>query len=166
MAFFDKTTSGELASRLNSDCGELAGDLTWFFRFSIESVVRITGIIWYMLIRCPILGVCALTIIPAVAMVNKFYGNWLNKNAREVQDAVAVANQVAQETFSCIRTVIAFASEQQAYQNYKDRIDHQYKLNLKQVSVYCFFRSMSLYRHSHLNSTLHHPFAIHRNRRW
>ena len=25
VAFFDKTTSGELASRLNSDCGEMAG---------------------------------------------------------------------------------------------------------------------------------------------
>jgi len=31
MAFFDTTKSGDLASRLNSDCGEMGGDLTWFF---------------------------------------------------------------------------------------------------------------------------------------
>jgi ABC-type multidrug transport system fused ATPase/permease subunit len=133
VAFFDETTSGELTSRLNSDCGEMAGDLTWFFRFSIESIVRITGIVSYMLLRCPILGVCALTIIPAVAAINKVYGSWLNKNARAVQDALAAANQVAQETFSCIRTVISFASEQQEYQKYKERIDHQYDLNVRQV---------------------------------
>jgi hypothetical protein len=42
-AFFDKTNSGELISRLTSDCGEMAGDLTWFFRFSVEAVVRILG---------------------------------------------------------------------------------------------------------------------------
>ena len=135
VAFFDSTTSGELASRLNSDCGEMAGDLTWFFRFSIESIVRITGIVSYMLIRCPILGSCAITIIPVVALVNKLYGNWLNKNAREVQDALAAANQVAQETFSCIRTVIAFASEQQEYTKYKERIDHQFDLNVRQLYI-------------------------------
>lgn len=48
VSFFDATTSGELSSRLSSDCGEMAGDLTWFFRFSIESTVRIIGIVTYM----------------------------------------------------------------------------------------------------------------------
>ncbi len=33
IAFFDKHTSGELSSRLNADCGQMASDLTWFFRF-------------------------------------------------------------------------------------------------------------------------------------
>ena len=113
----------------------MAGDLTWFFRFSIESIVRITGIVSYMLIRCPVLGLCAITIIPVVALVNKMYGNWLNKNAREVQDALAAANQVAQETFSCIRTVIAFASEQQEYKKYKEKIDHQFDLNIRQLYI-------------------------------
>lgn len=80
IAFFDHHTSGELASRLNSDCGEMAGDLTWFFRFSIESVVRISGITAYMLIRSPRLAACALSIVPMVAAVNKKYGNWLNEN--------------------------------------------------------------------------------------
>ena len=42
-AFFDRTNTGDLLSRLTSDCGEMAGDLTWFFRFSIEALVRITG---------------------------------------------------------------------------------------------------------------------------
>ena len=50
VAFFDQTSSGGLlSSRLNNDCSEMAGDLTWFFRFSIESMVRISGIAAYML---------------------------------------------------------------------------------------------------------------------
>lgn len=38
VAFFDKTTSGELASRLNSDCGEMAGgtiQLNYIFGFEV-----------------------------------------------------------------------------------------------------------------------------------
>jgi ABC-type multidrug transport system fused ATPase/permease subunit len=109
-------------------------DLTWFFRFSIESVVRITGITVYMLIRSPRLGACALSIIPIVAIVNKYYGNWLSQNARKVQDALAEANSVAQETLSCIRTVIAFASETFEYDKYVEKVNVQYELNVRQVS--------------------------------
>jgi len=63
MAFFDFTKSGDLTSRLNSDCGEMGYDLTWFFRFSIESVVRIVSIVSYMLYRSPQLGVCAISVV-------------------------------------------------------------------------------------------------------
>jgi hypothetical protein len=39
--------------------------------------VRITGITVYMLLSSPKLGVVALSIVPVVAIVNKFYGDWL-----------------------------------------------------------------------------------------
>lgn len=135
IGFFDRNTTGDLSSRLSSDCGEMAGDLTWFFRFSIESVVRITGIAIYMLIRCPTLGGCALGIVPVVAVVNKLYGNWLRKNAIQVQDALAQANSVAQEAFSCVRTVIAFAAEEFEQRKYADRIDEHYRLNVLQLMM-------------------------------
>jgi len=133
IAFFDAHSSGELSSRLNSDCSEMAGDLTWFFRFSIESIVRITGITTYMLIRSPLLGACALSIVPAVAVINKVYGDWLRKNAVQVQDALAEANSVAQEALANVRTVIAFAAERKESTRYESRIERQYLLNVKQL---------------------------------
>ena len=133
MTFFDTHTSGELSSRLSSDCGEMAGDLTWFMRFSIESVVRITGITTYMLIRCPTLGGSALCIVPVVAIVNKIYGNFLKNNAIQVQTALAQANSVAQEAFSCIRTVIAFATEDVEHHKYCEKIEDQYKLKIREL---------------------------------
>lgn len=133
IAFFDVHTSGELASRLNSDCSEMAGDLTWFFRFSIESIVRMTGITTYMLIRSPILAACALSIVPAVAVVNKVYGDWLRQNATQVQDALADANATAQEALANIRTVIAFAAENREYEQYDRKIERQFILNVKQL---------------------------------
>lgn len=122
-------------------------DLTWFFRFSIESVVRITGITTYMFIRSPKLAACALSIAPLVAAVNKVYGNWLSQNSRKVQDALAAANSVAQETFSCVRTVIAFAAEQLEYEKYVEKINEQYSLNVKQTymtGIYYMFISTFL----------------------
>eukprot|EP00522_Entomoneis_paludosa_P007613 CAMPEP_0172464240 /NCGR_PEP_ID=MMETSP1065-20121228/49873_1 /TAXON_ID=265537 /ORGANISM="Amphiprora paludosa, Strain CCMP125" /LENGTH=1193 /DNA_ID=CAMNT_0013220419 /DNA_START=26 /DNA_END=3607 /DNA_ORIENTATION=+ len=133
VSFFDVNNTGTLASRLNSDCSEMAGDLTWFFRFSIESMVRITGITTYMLIRSPRLGACALSIVPVVGIINKVYGDWLRDNAIAVQDALAEANAVAQEALSNIRTVIAFAAEESEESHYREKIQCQYRLNVKQL---------------------------------
>ncbi len=139
MGFFDENKSGDLSSRLNSDCGNMASDLTWFFRFSIESVVRIFGIVLYMFLRAPKLAACAISVVPAVAIVNKFYGNWLSKNAKDVQTALAEANSVAQEALLNIRCVIAFASELIEEKKYHDKIDTHYDLNVKQLYATGFY---------------------------
>jgi ABC-type multidrug transport system fused ATPase/permease subunit len=100
-----------------------------------------------MLLRSPRLGACALSVVPVVAIVNKYYGNWLKKNAKNVQDALAEANSVAQETLSCIRTVIALASEDLEHEKYVDRINEQYRLNVRQTymtGIYFMFVSTFL----------------------
>jgi len=48
VGFFDTTSSGDLTSRLQVDTSEMANDLTWVFRFTIEALVRIGGITAYM----------------------------------------------------------------------------------------------------------------------
>lgn len=88
-----------------------------------------------MLLRSPKLGACAISIVPLVAVVNKYYGNWLAENAARVQDALAAANSVSQETLACIRTVVAFASEDSEHDKYKERIDEQYRLNIRQTYI-------------------------------
>ena len=74
-----------------------------------------------------------------MAAINKRYGDFLNKNALEIQNALANANSVAQEAFSCIRTVIAFASEEYEYEKYSDRIAEHYDLNVKQLYAQGFY---------------------------
>ena len=95
--------------------------------------MRITGITIYMLIRSPFLGGCALAIVPVVAVVNKFYGDWLGKNAVQVQSALAEANSVCQEAFACARTVVAFAAEEHEHDKYVARINRHYDLNIQQL---------------------------------
>ena len=89
----------------------MANDLTWVFRFAIEAMIRIGGILGYMFIcelaGCPCcvssfslqfcrlssgrwvdewrLALVAIAIIPVVAAINKFYGEWLQSNATQVQ---------------------------------------------------------------------------------
>eukprot|EP00571_Detonula_confervacea_P005111 CAMPEP_0172324904 /NCGR_PEP_ID=MMETSP1058-20130122/52602_1 /TAXON_ID=83371 /ORGANISM="Detonula confervacea, Strain CCMP 353" /LENGTH=648 /DNA_ID=CAMNT_0013041319 /DNA_START=155 /DNA_END=2101 /DNA_ORIENTATION=+ len=133
--FFDKTNTGDLISRLTSDCGEMAGDLTWFFRFSVEAMVRITGISIYMIMRSPLLGACTLAIVPVVGILNKFYGDWLGKNAEGIQNALAGATSCAHESLACMKTVITLASEDRECEKYKVQIEKLYDLNIQQLIV-------------------------------
>ena len=132
-AFFDKTNTGELMSRLSSDCGEMAGDLTWFFRFSVEAIVRISGIAAYMIIRSSYLGFCTIAIVPVVGIINKLYGDWLAKNAKKVQTALANATTTAYESISSIKTVMASAEEAYECEKYDAKIEKLYSLNIRQV---------------------------------
>ena len=114
MEFHDVTSSGEMTSRLTADCAEMANDLTWVFRFFIEALVRIGGIMGYMLVRSWRLSLLALSIIPITSLINVFYGKWMWKNQARVQTAIAEANSVAQEVLGAIRTVFSFAREDES----------------------------------------------------
>ena len=129
--FFDSKSSGELASRLTADCGAMAADLTWFYRFSIEACVRVFVIVAYMFWRCPKLAIASCAIIPVVAMINKFYGDWLQSKGKQVQDTLAESNKVAQEALSCVQTVLAFAAEDFEISKYIQSIERNYHLNIQ-----------------------------------
>lgn len=154
-AFFDRSNTGDLISRLTADCGEMAGepinidpdivssyclntfffsgDLTWFFRFSVEAFVRIVGISTYMIIRCPFLGICTVGIVPIVGIINKVYGDWLGRNASSVQNSLADATSSAHESLACIKTVITSASEDHEGAKYARKINVLYALNIRQL---------------------------------
>jgi len=73
MGFFDQTPTGEITSRLTADTAEMANDLTWVFRFTIEAFVRIGGIIVYMFIRSWQLALLACCAVPITAIINRIY---------------------------------------------------------------------------------------------
>jgi ATP-binding cassette subfamily B (MDR/TAP) protein 9 len=132
-AFFDSARTGDILSRLTSDTVEIANDLTWVFRFSIEAVVRITGVAGYMFLISPPLAGAACLAVPLVALGNKFYGQWLHDNAKRVQAALAASNAHATEIVSAAHTVISFAAEYFEAQRYAGFIQTLYTFSMWQV---------------------------------
>jgi len=132
IGFFDMTSSGELTSRLAVDTAEMGSDLTWVFRFTIEAIVRISGILIYMFLRDWRLAFVAISVVPVCAIINRVYGTFLQKNARLVQTALAQANALSTEVISCYRTVFSFANEPEEVIRYSDAVQKFYRLNVRQ----------------------------------
>ena len=60
----------------------------------------------------------------------------MQKQGRRVQDSLAVANDLATETISSIRTVRSFAAERCEIAGYRDRLRVTYSLNKNQIFAY------------------------------
>ena len=139
IAFFDTTSTGDVTSRLTADTSAMASDLTWVFRFSIESSVRIVGIATYMFVRSWELALVTVVVLPITAFVNYFYGKWLRSNATKVQDALSASNVIAHEVIGSIRTVFAFAQREVESGRYRGAINAFYALNVRQTAMQASF---------------------------
>jgi len=60
----------------------------------------------------------------------------LQKLSENVQDALARANEVAEEVFSSMRTIRSFANESEEMSRYADKLNETYKLKLKEAVAY------------------------------
>eukprot|EP00940_MAST-03C_sp_MAST-3C-sp2_P002706 g2706.t1 len=140
IGYFDSNQTGEITSRLVSDCAEMANDLTWVFRFTLEASVRIGGTVVYMLVRSWRLGLLALAIVPVTAIVNRYYSRFLHTNQKKVQSVLAKANVVATECVSSIRLVRSFAAESREGVKYRDRIRTHFQTMMRQIFyTSCYF---------------------------
>jgi ABC-type multidrug transport system fused ATPase/permease subunit len=73
----------------SGDTSEMANDLTFVIRWSIEASVRLIGIVVYLFYRNWSLAAVACSVIPVCAWINRRYGVWLHENAKKVQTALA-----------------------------------------------------------------------------
>src|SRR5205085_12113947 len=102
-----------------------------------QSVVGVA----FLLYTSPILTGLMLCVVPAVAIGAVTYGRRIRKLSREVQDSLAAASEVAEETISGIRTVRAFAAEKLEAQRYSGKVQHAYQLARKRTFAGAAFMS-------------------------
>jgi subfamily B ATP-binding cassette protein MsbA len=110
-AFFTEKRTGELTSRLSSDLGLLQSLLsTWISELSRQTLFLIGGILM-LTITNPRLAMTTLAVVPIVVGAAFLFGRALRKASTGVQDRVAEAMGMADESFGAIRTVQSFTRE-------------------------------------------------------
>ena len=119
---FDENKTGSLTNRLASDTTVLQKAVTvnvsMGLRFHL--VLGSIGILMWTSWKLTLL---MLAVVPIVAVGAGFYGRMLRRISKEVQDLLAEATSIAEESISGIRTVRAFAREKQEAQRYEDAVE-------------------------------------------
>ncbi|MDQ2703048.1 MAG: ABC transporter transmembrane domain-containing protein [Pseudomonadota bacterium] len=110
-AFYDRTRSGELVSRLTADAELLRSVVGSSMSVALRSLVTVVGSIAMLFVTSPHLALYALVGIPLAVLPIVIGGRRLQKMSRASQDRIADANMLATETLGAVRTVQAHARE-------------------------------------------------------
>ncbi|RXG61914.1 ATP-binding cassette sub-family B member 10, mitochondrial [Armadillidium vulgare] len=132
ITFFDMNRTGELINRLSADTSTVSQSVTLNISDGLRSMVMVIAGVGMMFYMSADLAVVGLSIVPPVAIMAIFYGKYLKRISKNVQDTLAESTQVAEERISNIRTVRSFAQEMREMGEYDKQIDNVLKLTYKE----------------------------------
>ncbi|WP_233166534.1 ABC transporter ATP-binding protein [Archangium sp. Cb G35] len=139
VGFFDERRTGELTNRLASDTTVLQNAVSVNISMGLRNAAQALGCIALLFYTSPVLTGLMLAIVPAVAVGAVVYGRKVRGLSKQTQDALAAANEVAEEGLSGIRTVRSFAAERHEVDRYRSATEHAYDVARRRVVQSSFF---------------------------
>lgn len=151
MDFYNKSTVGELTSRLSSDITQIQETLRTTVAEFFRQIVMVIGGIAYLTFVSWKLALIMLGTVPVIAIVAVFFGRFIKRLSNEAQDQTAKANATAEEAFMGIGNVKAFTNESYLISKFQDAIEEIRRLNIRSGAwrgvfisfiVFCMFGSI------------------------
>ena len=131
-AFFDKTKSGDLISRLSNDAQYIKSAVTTEAVSGLRGIVMSLGSTSLLFYTSPTLAVISLLSIPPVFLSARIVGRTLRDKQKIVQELHGKATNVAAEVFGGHKTVQLFTGEKHEHDRYSNAIN---KAHCKEIQV-------------------------------
>jgi ATP-binding cassette subfamily B protein len=133
MAFFERTRSGELVSRLSADTELLRTVVASSMSIALRSVITVLGAATMLAVTSPRLAGFAALGIPMVILPIVLFGRRVRGMSRNSQDRIADANSRAGETLNAMHTVQSYAREAHESQRFGAAVETAYQASRKRV---------------------------------
>lgn len=118
IAFFDFNRTGELMSRLASDCTTLQNTVSVNISQGLRNLGQVVGGLGFMFYTSWKLSLVMLILVPPVAVFANSFGKKIRLHAKNFQQSIADASIVAEESISGVRTVKSFVQEAKELERY------------------------------------------------
>jgi len=122
IAYFDEQRTGVVLNRLTDDCSTLQSTVTTNISIALRQLVTLVGSIAIIFLISWRLTLVMLTVVPLLAVGAVRYGRFVKGISKQVQDRLAEASAVAEETLSNMRTVRSFVAEQRSKDLYREKL--------------------------------------------
>jgi ATP-binding cassette subfamily B protein len=139
IGFFDLRKTGELTSRITADATVMQNTVSVNLSMGLRNLVMVVGGLMLLFVSSPRLTALMLALVPPVVLGAVVVGRSLSKLAKKAQDALARANEAAEETIAGIRTVRAFARERAETERYGERIWESFQVSRRRIRVVALF---------------------------
>jgi ATP-binding cassette subfamily B protein len=139
IGFFDARKTGELTSRLTADATVVQNTVSVNLSMGLRNLVLVVGGLGLLAVSSLRLTALMLALVPPVALGAVIVGRRLSKIAKKAQDALARANEAAEESIAGIRTVRSFSREAAEATRYGERIWESFRVSRKRIRVVAVF---------------------------
>ena len=131
MHFFGENRTGEILSRFSADIAQIQDTFTTNLAFFIRQIlIMIAGIV-LIFTSSPDLALYMVSTIPVVVVIALFFGKYIRKISKEVQDITAQNNVIVEETTSGILNVKAFTNEGFETERYTQNAEYLKRESIK-----------------------------------
>lgn len=139
MKFYDKTSTGSVINRVNSDTAVLQ---QFMLRITQEAVVQLfmmVGIIVIMLSMNWKLTLLSLTPVPIVAFCSRYFGRKISPVYRRLWRRGVAISSILSDTIPGVRIVKSFSSEHKAIKKFDRQVDDWVSEDRKAARVAAIF---------------------------
>ncbi|KQT52327.1 MULTISPECIES: ABC transporter transmembrane domain-containing protein [unclassified Aureimonas] len=122
-AFFDKSMSGEIVSRLTADATQIKSAVGATASLALRNIILAIGAVAMMAWTSPGLSLIVIAAIPVIVVPLVAFGRSVRRRSRAAQDMLAEASAYANEAIGAVRTVQAFTSEPAVAGRFAEAVD-------------------------------------------
>lgn len=138
-AFYKRNSTGDLMNRISEDVGKVRMYLGPAVMYTINLVVLFVMCIAFMLHVNAELTLWTLAPLPLMSVVIYYVSDVINRKSTEVQQQQSRLSTLAQESFSGIRVLKAYAKEPMAVERFREAADAYRVRSLSQAKVDALF---------------------------
>lgn len=132
-AFYEKTRTGEVLSRLTTDTTLIQTVVGSTVSIALRNAAGALGAFTMLFLTSTKLTLYVLFTIPVVVVPIVLIGRWLRTLSRSTQDKVAHTSAFAGESLNAIQTVQAFTHEDLDRKAYKDAVEAAFTVSLRRI---------------------------------
>jgi len=125
-AFFERTHSGEVMSRLTADTTQLKSVAGSTLSQALRNAIMLVGALTMMVATSPKLAGLVLLAIPAAVLPLVVYGRVVQRLSRTAQDTLAEASAYAAENLSAVKTMQSFGYERKVASRFGSAVERSF----------------------------------------
>ena len=122
-AFFKRNNTGDLMSRVAEDIGRVRQYVGPAIMYFLNLLFTFVLVIWVMMDISPLLTLYVLLPLPILSVSIYYVNSIINKKSELIQQQLSTLTNIAQESFSGIRVIKAYAQEKNTSTYFSDECE-------------------------------------------
>ena len=144
-AFFDRTQSGEIISRLTADTTQIKSAVGPTASVALRNLILGFGALVMMFYTSPKLSGIVIVAIPIIVVPLIAIGRLVRRRSRQAQDTLADATAYASEQIGAIRTLQAFTNEGLVTRRFTNAVESAYRAAQSSIGARAFLTFLAIF---------------------